>query len=88
MIYDRWELDRAKTNTSGEIQKALSFTLWRCAVLIETFVSIQPLIFSEKTPKHQTKLFASQQKKFYKKGYLTYSSEKNSRCLPNHDEII
>ena len=55
---------------------------------METFVSIQPLIFSQKIPKHQKMIYASQRKKFYKKGYLTYSSGKNSRCLSDHVLII
>ena len=52
------------------------------------FVSIQPMDFLEKIPKHQKNVCTSQQKQFYKKGYLTYSSGKNSRCLLNKDEFI
>ena len=52
------------------------------------FVSIQPMVFLEKIPKHQKNVCTSQQKKFYRKGYLTYSSEKNSRCLLNQVEFI
>ena len=53
VIFDRFAVDWAKSNTSGETQKILSNRLWRCEYLIETFVSIQPLFFVKKIPKHQ-----------------------------------
>ena len=84
MIFDRFAVDWAKSNTSGETQKILCNRLWRCEYLIETFVSIQPLFFVKKIPKHQPPHAPLPTKKLIKNATIQPTIlQKKSRYLPH-----